>query len=395
MAGVVGGEVEGRAVGRPGGALRPAVELGGERPLLAGRDVDEDQAHPVRLVRAPERRADGRHRSPVGRHRRRVVPGVARREDPGLAGREVEDDEVLENVGERREVVAGRDEERPVGRQAHSRVLEREGLDVGLEVARGRQRRLGIGRNGRCQKVPAAGREPVIPVADRVVVLEEKRAHAGVLASLAPLGVSGQLGGAGEQPRSEGHDGCVPGGRDPVHAAVRRDEEARLAAVGRQQPERVDLRVRVRFRVWIGPARGEEQRAVGQELGPARLAGRRAGDATGCRHARRVHLPERRAHPLAFRIGPADGDDEAPAVRRETEAGEARQVEEALEIELEVGCGHRWLGPRLARGGGRPEQGRFVDGQARAARASRTQPRKRRVRAAISVRSPEATSSAG
>ncbi len=238
----------------------------------------------------------------------------------------------------------------PVGRQAHARVLEGEGLDVGLEVARGRQRRLGIGRNGRCQKVPAAGREPVIPVADRVVVLEEQRAHAGVLASLAPLGVGGQLGGAREQPRSEGHHGRVPGGRDPVHAAVRRDEEARLAAVGRQQPERVELRVRVRFRVWIGPARGEEQRAVGKELGPARLAGRRAGDATGCRHARRVHLPERRAHPLAFRIGPADGDDEAPAVRRETEAGEARQVEEALEIEREVGCGHRWLGPRLARG---------------------------------------------
>ena len=163
----------------------------------------------------------------------------------------------------------------------------------------GGQRHLRVVGERGCEQVPAAGSEPVIPVADRVVVLEQERADAAVLARRAALGVGGEVGSTGEHPGAERDDRDVAGHRDAVDAAVGGDEQARLPGTRRKQPERLDLPIGIRLHVGIRPARGKDQRAVGQERRAAGLARGRTGEAprrldpggSTCQIAERIFLP--------------------------------------------------------------------------------------------------------
>ena len=301
MAVVVGGEEDRRAVGSPGGTLGPAVKALGERALRAGCQVDRDQRDPGGLLGASGCLADRGDRRAVRGDRRGLVPRVTVGQQAPLACREVDRDQVGPDPGELAGVVARGHEDPAVRRQGEPGLLERVRGDVGLHVPRGGERRFGIVGECRCEQAVAARGEPVVPVADRVVVLEEKRGDAGLLAGLAALRVCPEVGGTREHPRPEGDDRGVARRRQAVDPALGSSQEARLPTTGGEQPQGVALPVRVRLRVRVGPARGEEESAVGEELRPAGLAGRRAGEAARRRGPDGVHLPERRAHQLALR----------------------------------------------------------------------------------------------
>jgi len=81
----------------------------------------------------------------------------------------------------------------------------------------------------------------------------------------------------------------------------------------------VDPLVRIGLHVRIGPAGGEQERAVGQERRPARFARGGARQPASRHGIGRVDLPEGGGHLLALCVGPAYGDDEAAAVRAEAE----------------------------------------------------------------------------
>ena len=159
----------------------------------------------------------------------------------------------------------------------------------------------------------------MIPEADRVV-LEQQGAHLGVRSSLRPGGVVFQAGGSRVNERTEGDRVGVKRGGHALDPTIGREQQARLAAVGRQRPEGRDLVVRVGLGVRIGPRGGEEEGAVvgegGRRFAPARARQPARGGLPG-----RVDLPQRGAHLVGLGPEAADGNDQAPPVGRQLQAG--------------------------------------------------------------------------
>ncbi len=316
---VVGGEEDRPAIGRPDRFVRPAVQVPGERPLGAGREIDGHEPGPLGNLGASARDAERGHAAAVRGARRRVVPRVAGREDARLARRHVIGDELLRHLGDRAGVVPRGDDRPAVRRDVAARLLEGERGRAGLEIAWLGQARLRAGRHLGREEMPPARGQPVVPVADRVVVLEQECRDACLPASLRALGVVGE----GRRPHVDAapkrDDRCPPGRDQPVHPALGRDEQAGLAALRGQQPQRLDRPIGFGLRVGIRPRRGEEERAVGQERGPACFARNGSREAPGRDRTGRVHLPERRRHLRALGIGSADRHDEAPPIRAQPE----------------------------------------------------------------------------
>ena len=163
--------------------------------------------------------------------------------------------------------------------------------------------------------------------------------------------------------RPEGDRVGIPGGGDALDPAVGREQQARLSALCRQAPEGCDLLVWVRLGVRVGPRGGEQQRPVARE-GGSRFASARARQAARGFGARGVDLPESRAHLVGLGARPRDGDDQAPAVGRQPQAGESGGGVEPIESkwfvhdaiiaqrrELVLGTAR---GPGAGRGGGLP-----------------------------------------
>ena len=157
-----------------------------------------------------------------------------------------------------------------------SGLVEREAGDVRVQVPRVLDPALAVG-HGRGVQAPQPGPEVVVPVADRVV-LEQQGLDARVLARLGPLGVAREVARTTLDVGPE-HDRLRRArGRDAAHATLGRGEQARLATIGREGPQRVDLLLRVRLGVRVGSHRLEQERAVGQERDPGALALDGAGE---------------------------------------------------------------------------------------------------------------------
>ncbi len=196
----------------------------------------------------------------------------------------------------------------PSGEMSNDAASKREAAHLRLEVARLGDPILALRHAGR-EQPPVPRTEVVVPVADRVV-LEQQRLHAGVAASLLARLVLGEVGGtAVDHARRRRR----PGRSGRPRARPRRRREPRGAAPRRrpgQQPERVD-RVRVlarrRLRVGVRPRRGEQQRAVGEECRPAaspaaERVSRRAGAAPAgstCHSEVAIFLPSGATPPTA------------------------------------------------------------------------------------------------
>ena len=268
---VVGGEVQRRGVRAPDDRVRAAVRLRRELALLAGRGVEQDERHPLRLVGRREREPRRRRSSaPSGEIIGWAYAASAWVSSVGVARRDVVADEVVERLGEALEHAPHRDDERAVRADVRVGLVEREAGDGLVEVARLVDPLLALGHGRRVQATQART-EVVVPVADRVVV-EQQRLDAGVLARLRPLRVAREVARAALDVGAEHERVGVAGDGDPAHAALGRDEEPGLATRGRQGPQRVDLLVGIGLGVGVRTHRLEQD--------ARRREGRR------CRHPR-------------------------------------------------------------------------------------------------------------
>ena len=302
---VIGQHEDGVAGRRPGDRRRPAVERGADAPAVPGGDVDEPQARGLGLSGVPNEIRMQATERPSGE-----MAGAAYRASPSVSSRRSPVARSMTMRSWRTGCVARSqrgDHERAVVGQVElgldHRFLRRAG-----QVARVGQRLGRRARRGRREQVQVSRPQVVVPVADREA-LEEQRADAGILAGLLDGLVGGEVGGPGMEGHGEDDVAARAGGGDTGHPGLRRQQQPRLAALGGQQPEsgrRLVLGL-VRLGIGIRPRRGEEQRAVGQEGGPA-LAGRRARQAAWRPGPGQVEAPDGALEGLALGVEHRDAD---------------------------------------------------------------------------------------
>ena len=126
---------------------------------------------------------------------------------------------------------------------------------------------------------------------------------------------------------------------DVVDASGTRGHDPRLTALRGQQPQQRLLGLLVVLGLRVGPRRGEQQRAVGQE-GRGGLALGAAGQASRGPLAGRVDLPERGDVLGALGVQGLYGGHQPGAVRRQLQAGATRKVDVGVEV-VERGLGVR------------------------------------------------------
>ena len=196
---------------------------------------------------------------------------------------------------------------------------ERLGFDRAFEVRRQR---------GRKQPL-ALGSEPVIPISNRAF-LKQQRPDAGVLASLHSGRVVLEIRRRRMDEHAERDRIGVPCRRNRPDPTFGSQEQPRLAAVGRQQPEPVDLVVRVRLRVRVRARGSKEERAVASE-GRVRLTGWGDGQPPGRPLAQRIDLPDRPHHGFSVGRFSGDRDGEPAAVGRQAQTRQPRGLEVPIE----------------------------------------------------------------
>ena len=301
------------AVRRDARVLVLVVDVGQQRAARAGREVDRHQRH-------------------AGA--RAALDDLPRGDGGRAVGGDVEDAVVHGRAG-----VAGDLPQLEVGLGG--------GVPVGVQAAR--------------QQARPARAEVVVPVPDRVLLVED-RGDLAVLAGLAALGVGlGVLARGGQR----------VGEQEDVAGAARDDEageparaardDAGLAAAGRQRPQRPAGLVVLGGHVGVGPGRGEQQRAVRGELAEL-LALRRAGEAPGGAGAGRVHLPQGGDEPVGLGVERLQPGDEPRAVRGQRQTTHPGQGLEGVEVvERAAAAGGRSsVTPRILAQG--PGQGRAEPG---------------------------------
>jgi len=250
----IGDEEDRARVRRQTGRFGPEVELGRQVAPFAGREVDEPDRRNGGPSGAPAVVRTETTKRPSGetlgcRNSRRCARSFVEPSFPtSMATR---------STGIRRQVRTSR----PVGHDSStvgemSKSDSRKAGPGSAVRSVGSRRASGSAGNGAAKKRWAPGREPVVPIADRVI-LEQEGADLGIRARLGSGGVVFQAGGSGVKKSAEGDRVGVSGGGYTLDPTVGREQEARLPALGRQAPESRDLLVRVRLDVRIGPCGGE------------------------------------------------------------------------------------------------------------------------------------------
>ena len=246
-------------------------------------------------------------------------PEAVGREDPPFAAGGVDDRERA--VVCRPPVVdAPLDGDRPaVGRDGEA--LADVALRVGRQVADGGQPsvtdRCGLGE----QHVRFVRPEVVVPVPDRVALVQDRR-HSGVLARLSAFLVVLDRVRARQRRSGEGHVSGLAGYRDVPHVAPATRHLARLARLRKKPQCGAILGVLVRLGLRVRPAGGEQQPTVWQER-RVRLARCRAGQPVRGPLAAGVDLPEGRGEALPVGSPLRDGGHEPDAVGGEGKSAES------------------------------------------------------------------------
>ena len=178
------------------------------------------------------------------------------------------------------------------------------------------------------EQARVVGAEVVIPVAHRQRLVQD-RGDPGVLARLPPLLVLGRVARQGLAGQQEG--GRVLRRFHPRDAARQADDQARLAAVSGQPPQRRLLRALLAVgRVGVGPLGDEQQRAVGQEPRAALAVGR-PGEPGG-RAAGRVNPPDAGDVLLLVRAERLDRRRQPAAVGRQPQTGHPRDGHVVVQV---------------------------------------------------------------
>jgi hypothetical protein len=348
---------EDRFAGREPLELRgPQVEVGCDLARGAVGEIDEHDGVLGGVVGVAELRRDADDLPAVGGYRRAAEGAVIRQQDALLAGLDVDGDQVgREFVGaaDREGVGIGtqaRDERAAVRGEHTAGVAQADpagdelGCPLGgtafvrclvvLLVLRWVQghRRVGVRECvGRHHPVGRFARaEVVVPVADRVG-REQLCCDPRLLAGLRSLAVRREAVGFRMQPGLDGQVTAVVGDVDALDPGGWRQQQACLAAVGRERPQR-RWWVLLWLRVGIWPRGHEQQRAVRTE-GRCRLARRGPRQLAGCCLAVGIDRPERRAEALPVGSGRAHADHQAAAVGGEGQPAQAWLCEERLEVE--------------------------------------------------------------
>ena len=289
MAEVVGGEHDRVTVGREPRLDGPAVDARGVEMLVAGLEVDDGEVDVDRRIRPRRRPAQVGEPTTVGREGRAPAEPVVARERAALAGLAIDDDDVVPG---RADVVAS------PGRRDRAAVRADGDLGFGqgrtgrtgqvLDLAEGR---VGVGRRVGHEQPRLARPEVVVPIAQRVGLVEAGL-HAGIRARLVAFAVRAEVADARVEVGNEPDRARVPRHDEPVDPGRRGEQQACLTTLDRELPQGGRRLVRRVLGVGIGARRREQQGTVGQEVRAA-LAGGRSGQPTRRRLAGRVELPDR------------------------------------------------------------------------------------------------------
>ncbi|MCU1547439.1 MAG: hypothetical protein JWO29_390 [Arthrobacter sp.] len=327
---LVGGDEQGGPVRKPGGAARPAVPVVGKRrqvgfPCGGTGNVQQVQQDQRCRERSGVAFAE-HHQGPVVRADRtgEVAHSLDVEQDGAGAGRDVEGQQHGPGVGVRERLVEAavdgfsvrahdgfRFTEPVSGTWGEVAQLSRRG---GIHCGGLARLRLFTGLDG--EKPRLRGAQVGIPVAHGVAAVQDG-GDLFLLAALAAFLVLVLVGGTSQHGRRDEKGAGLLGGEDSIDTTRTREHHTRLAAVGRQHPQRADG-VRLGA-VRIGTRGCEVQITVGRERRAGLTLGA-AGDPAGTLSAFRVKLPQGCAVFGALGIERGHGGDQPPAVGAQRQA---------------------------------------------------------------------------